>query len=55
MFIGGMVAMVIGSAFLVTQLFTSLTKWLVLPGFILLFAGITLTLSCRIVGKVTKR
>lgn len=54
MFIGGMVAIGIGLAFLVTQLFATLSKWLVLPGFILLFTGITLILSCRIVGKPQK-
>jgi len=45
MLIGGLVVIGVGLAFLVTQMLAGLTKWLMLPGFILLFIGIALTVS----------
>lgn len=49
--IGGSVTSAIGFGFLVTQWVGALTKWILLPGFILLFIGASLVLSWYIVEK----
>ena len=43
--IGGLVVFGIGLAFLITQLVGGLIDWMLLPGFILLFIGIALTVG----------
>jgi len=52
--IGGLVAIGIGLAFLVTKILGRLTGWLILPGFILLFIGIALTVSYYLTRKLKK-
>jgi len=54
MLIGGLVVIGIGLAFLVTQIVGGLIKWLMLPGFILLFIGIALTVSYYLTRKLKK-
>jgi len=54
MLIGGLVVIGIGLAFLVTKLLGRLTSWLMLPGFILLFIGIALTVSYYLTRKLKK-
>jgi len=53
--IGGLVVIGIGGAFLLVHFWIGLTKWLTLPGFILLFIGIALVVSHYIVSKPQKR
>jgi len=52
--IGELVAIGIGLAFLVTKILGRLTGWLMLPGFILLFIGIALTVSYYLTRKLKK-
>ena len=52
--IGGLVVIAIGLAFLVTQIVGGLIKWLMLPGFILLFIGIALTVSYYLTRKLKR-
>jgi hypothetical protein len=52
MLIGGLVLIAIGFAFLLAQIVGGLTGWLMLPGFILLFIGIALTVSYYLIRKL---
>jgi len=52
--VGGLVVTGIGLAFLVTEILGGLSKWLLLPGFILLFIGIALTVSYYLAKKSEK-
>jgi uncharacterized membrane protein len=54
MLIGGLVVIGIGFAFLVTRILGGLTAWLMLPGFILLFIGIALTVGYYLTRTSTK-
>lgn len=54
MLIGGLVVIGIGLAFLVTKILGRLTAWLMLPGFILLFIGIALTVSYYLTRKLKR-
>jgi len=51
MLIGGLVVIGVGLAFLVTQVIAGLIRWLLLPGFILLFIGIALTVGYYLIRK----
>lgn len=52
--IGGLVVIGIGLAFLLTKVLGRLTPWLMLPGFILLFIGIALTVGYYLTRKSRK-
>ena len=54
MLTGGLVVIGIGFAFLVTKIVGGLTPWIMLPGFILLFIGIALTVSYYLTRKLKK-
>ena len=54
MLIGGLVVIAIGLAFLVTKILGRLTAWVMLPGFILLFIGIALTVSYYLTRRLKK-
>lgn len=49
--VGGLVVLAVGLAFLVAQTVGSLIKWILLPGFILLFIGIALVIGYYVTTK----
>lgn len=51
MLIGGLVVMGIGLAFITAQVIAELTKWLLLPGLVLLFIGAALTVGYYLTRK----
>jgi len=53
--IAGLVVIGIGIAFLLVHFWIGLTRWLTLPGFILLFIGIALTTSYYLTREKVKR
>ena len=52
--IAGLVVIAIGAAFLLVHFWIGLTRWLTLPGFILLFIGVALSSGYYLTREVEK-